>query len=170
MSMTLRHLLSVYAIPIGLGLGLLWAWARNRGRAHEVTPIDVTDPRWLEAIAKARSTVSEMRALYEAGASDLYVKYPLTTKAGGVEHVWGRLLVLSPADMEVSLETQPIEAPIGDAPFVVPVSAIEDWQLILPDGRIRGGFTTRAQIEIAKSTGAPMPAHLSGLEGKFMDA
>lgn len=71
--MTLRDFLSTYAFPIGVGLGLLWAWARNRGRLHAGTPIDVSDPRWSEAIAKARGTVGDMRCLFETGASDLYV-------------------------------------------------------------------------------------------------
>lgn len=168
--MTLRDFLGTYAIPIGVGLGLLWAWARNRGRMHVVTPIDVTDSRWSAAVEKARSTISEMQALHVAWPSEMYVKYPLKTKTGSIEHVWGRLLALSADDMSVSLETQPIEAPVGTAPFVVPVSDLEDWQLVLPDGRIRGGFTTHAQIEIAKTTGAAIPSHISELEGKFVDA
>jgi hypothetical protein len=168
--MTLRDFLSTYAIPIGVGLGLLWAWARNRGRLRVVTAVDVTDARWSEAIARARSTLSEMRSLHDAWASEMHVKYPLKTKTGSIEHVWGRLISLSANEMTVSLETQPIEAPVDAAPFTVPVSDLEDWQLVLPDGRIRGGFTTRAQIEIAKASGAPVPSHVSELEGRFVDA
>jgi hypothetical protein len=148
----LRDFLSTFAIPIGVGLGLLWVWARIRAQMHVVTPIDVTDSRWSEAIAKARSTIPEMRALHVAWPSEIYVKYPLNMETGSIEHVWGRLLALSTDEMRVSLETKPIEAPVGAAPFVVPVSALEDWQLVLPDGGIRAGYTTRAQIEIAKTT------------------
>jgi hypothetical protein len=60
-----------------------------------------------------------------------------------------------------------MEAPVGAAPFVVPVSELEDWQLVLPDGRIRGGFTTRAQIEIAMTSGAAIPSHISELEASL---
>lgn len=168
--MTMRDFLSAYAIPIGVALGLLWAWARRRGKLHVVTPIDVNDPRWSEAIARARNTIEEMRALFMAGTSDMYVKYQLATKSRSVEHVWGRLLELSAHDMKVSLETRPIEAPVGAAPYSVPIADLEDWQLVLPDGKIRGGFTTQAQIEIAKATGARIPAHISELEGRFVDA
>lgn len=168
--MMLRDFLSSHSILIGVGLGLLWAWARNRGRRHVVTPIDITDSRWCEAIAKARNTISEMRALHAARTSEMYVKCPLTTKTGSIEHVWGRLLELSPTHMKVSLETQPTEAPPGAAPLTVPISDLEDWQLLLADGMIRGGFTTRAQIEIAKATGAVLPSHIAELEGKFIDA
>ena len=95
--MTLRSFLSAYAIPIGVGLGLLWAWARGREKRHAVIPIDVNDPRWLEAISQARSTTEEMRCLFAEREADIYVKYPLTTKSGSTENVWGRLLELSPA-------------------------------------------------------------------------
>lgn len=168
--MNVRDFLSTFAIPIGVGLGLLWAWARNRGRMYTVTPTDVNDPRWTEAIARARSTLPEMRALHEEWASEMYVKYPLNTTAGTIEHVWGRLLSLSAEEMKVTLETPPIHSPVGTAPYVVPLSDLEDWQLVLPDNKIRGGFTTRAQIEIAKTTGASVPSHISELEGRFVDA
>ena len=168
--MPVRDFLSTFAIPIGVALGVLWAWARNRGQMHVVTPTDVNDPRWTEAIARARRTLPEMRALYEEWGSEMYVKYPLSTKAATIEHVWGRLLSLSAEEMQVTLETPPTHAPVGAAPFVVPVSDLEDWQLVLPDSKIRGGFTTRAQIEIAKTTGAPVPSHISELEGRFVDA
>lgn len=137
---------------------------------HMVTPTDISDPRWTEAVARARSTLPEMRVLYETWASEMYVKYPVNTTAGTIEHVWGRLLSLSADEMIVSLETRPTHAPVSSEPFVVPVSDLEDWQLVLPDERIRGGFTTRAQIEIAQATGTSIPSQLAELEGRFVDA
>lgn len=157
-----------WAILAGIALLLLWQWARAR-RRRAGTPIDPNDPRWAEAIAKARNTTEQMRHLFADGAADVYVKYPLRTKSGNIEHVWGKLLELSPQDMKVSLETQPIERPDATAPFSVPVAEIEDWQFMQPDGKIRGGFTTRAQIEIARATGAKVPAHVAELEGRFVD-
>jgi hypothetical protein len=158
-----------YAIPIGLALGLLWMWARARGRRRAGIPIDPSDPRWAEAVARARSTIEEMRRLHAIGSAQMYVKYPLHTKSGSTEHVWGKLLELSAQDMKVSLETRPVQPPSAAPPFTIPLAELEDWQLVQSDGGIRGGFTTRAQIQIARSAGAKLPAHIAELEGRFVD-
>ena len=169
--MALRGFLSSYAIPIGLALGLLWAWARSR-RVHVVMPVDPSHPRWSEAVARARASVDEMRRLFADGVSEVLVKYPLRTKSGTTEHVWGKLLELEPEGMKVSLETQTI-APLSPEvapPFSVAVADLEDWQVMQPDGKVRGGFTTQLQIEVARETGAKVPAHVAELEGRFIDS
>jgi hypothetical protein len=42
----------------------------------------------------------------------------------------------------------------------VRAAEIEDWQVELEDGTIRGGFTTLAQAEIAKREGQSVPSHV----------
>jgi uncharacterized protein YegJ (DUF2314 family) len=156
-----------WVILVVITIGVLW-WARARSRS-KATPIDPNDPRWAEAIAKARNTVDEMRNVFADGAGEVYVKYPLRMKSGSIEHVWGKLIELSAQDMKASLETHPIGRPEGTAPFSVPLSEIEDWQFMQPDGRIRGGFTTRAQIAIARATGGKIPPHVAEMEQRFVD-
>jgi hypothetical protein len=157
-----------WAVLVVIAVGVLWFWARARSRSRG-TPVDPNDPRWAEAIAKARSTVEEMRGLFADGAAEVYVKYPMRMKSGGIEHVWGKLLELSAQDMKASLETQPIGRPEAAPPFSVPLGEIEDWQFMQPDGKIRGGFTTRAQIEIARATGGNIPPHVAEMEKRFVD-
>jgi hypothetical protein len=40
---------------------------------------------------------------------------------------------------------------------------------MLPDGRIRGGFTTQLMISMAREAGAAPPAQISAMEGRFVD-
>jgi len=74
--MTLRDVLSTYALPIGLGLGLLWAWERQRRTSKTARPVDTNDPIWLGAIAAAKASREEMLRLHSLHGSELFVKYP----------------------------------------------------------------------------------------------
>jgi len=167
--MALRDLLSTYAIPIGLGLGLLWAWSRQRGKSQTGQPVDTSDPLWLGAIAAARASQDQMRQLHEQHGSNLFVKYPLVARNGEVEHVWGALLESTPESLKVGLITPPVGGLQAEPPFVIASSVLEDWQVVLPDGKVRGGFTTQAQIALTLRSGRPVPDHVRQLEGKFLD-
>jgi hypothetical protein len=110
-----------------------------------------------------------MRSLHATYGTDLFVKYPLTAKNGEVEHVWGPLLDSTNDPIMVGLATPPVGGIKHAPPFGVPSGDLEDWQLVLPDGKVRGGFTTQAQIELARKGGWPVPHNISHMEGKFLD-
>jgi len=167
--MTLRSFLSTFAAPIALGLGLLWAWERARSQKHKVTPIDPNDPLWKSAIQHASDTIPLMRELFSQYGTEMQVKYPLTTDSGQIEHVWGQLISLDASTMTVTLATQPINAVSARPPFGIPLADIEDWQFVSSNGQVRGGFTTQAQIAIAKKTGSSIPPHIAESESKFVD-
>jgi len=167
--MALRDVLSTYAIPIGLGLGLLWAWFRQRGKSQTGRPVDTNDALWLGAIAAARESQDEMRRLHAAHGPDLFVKYPLIAKNGEIEHVWGPLLESTHQSLKVGLATPPVGGLKTEPPFAINPSDLEDWQLVLPDGKVRGGFTTQAQIALTLKSGWAVPDHVKQLEGKFVD-
>jgi len=167
--MALRDILSTYALPIGVGLGLLWAWSRQRGKSQTGRPVDTNDPLWLGAIAAARASQDEMRRLHGTHGSDLFIKYPLIAKNGEVEHVWGPLLESTHESLRVGLATPPVGGLNSEPPFTIASSDLEDWQLVLPDGKVRGGFTTQAQIALTKKSGWAVPDHVKQLDGKFVD-
>ena len=125
------------------------------------------DPLWSAAVARARETAQEMQQLHAAGHLVL-VKFPFQTDQNEREHVWGSVLGVSEQALRVNLETPP-RRHRGKAPseLTVPIAELEDWQVELPDGSIRGGFTTQAEIELARREGRPVPAHIAGMEGRF---
>jgi hypothetical protein len=167
--MALRDVLSTYALPMGIGLGLLWAWSRQRSKSQTGLPVDTDDPLWLGATAAARASQDEMRRLHEMHGSDLFVNYPLTAKNGELEHVWGPLLEATPQSLKVGLATPPVGGLLAEPPFAIASSDLEDWQLVLPDGKVRGGFTTQAQIALTLKSGRVLPDHVKQFEGKFVD-
>ena len=139
---------------------------RNASRGSFVKP---DDPLWSAATARARETVSDMRQLHTNGQLVL-VKFPFQTNTGGREHVWGSVMALSGDSVRVNLETLPRQHR-GSAPgeLTVPLAELEDWQVEMPNGSIRGGFTTRAEIEIARREKRPVPAHIADMERRFID-
>jgi hypothetical protein len=133
--------------------------------------IDFSKPPWSEAKAKAQQTVPVLRELFATHGSAIMVKYPLKTTRGENEHVWGALLELGETTLSATLDTplrqgKPLESP----PFSVALSELEDWQLELPNGAIRGGFTIRLDIQLAREQGRAVPDHVAAMEHRLVDA
>ena len=115
-------------------------------------------------------TIPTLRELHASSQQPAWVKYAIANAAGETEHVWGELQVIDTTSFRATLET-PLRggAPNDRPPFTLPLSVLEDWQLQLPDGRIRGGFSTQAEIALARRTGQPIPGHVAAMEGRFVD-
>jgi hypothetical protein len=141
-------------------------WLRGDGPI----PIDPKDPLWRLSTSRAQATFAVMKELFSDKSLQVLVKYPMTPASGQREHVWGLLIDLSDSEMKVTLETPPVtgdQTPPKD--LKVPVNELEDWQVQLPDGKIRGGFTTQAQMSIAKRAKLRLPWYIRQMEGRFVD-
>lgn len=134
------------------------------------TFIDPTDPLWVRAVARARDTLPTLRELHQA-REDCGVKFAFQTDGGTNEHVWGELVEIGETSFRATIETPPI-GHRGPLPKVVelPFDALEDWIVQYPDGRIRGGFTTLAEIMIRERDGLPLPPHVAGFKSHLIDA
>jgi hypothetical protein len=141
--------------------------ARERSSGSWPSP---DDPLFLEAVQRARTSIGSLRALMSNGHELVFVKYPFTTDSGQVEHVWGKPLKLGESDMEVTIETPPIahRGPVPES-LAMSLDSLEDWQAELPDGALRGGFTTRAEIQIRRERGERIPRRISRMERPFVD-
>lgn len=132
--------------------------------------IDTSQPAWIEAVAKARAAVPTLRELFAQREAPVDVKYSLQNSAGDTEHVWGELLELADDEFSADLRTPLIRGRlVSPPPFRLPLSALEDWQVELPDGRIRGGFTTQLEIALARRDGRHVPDHVANMEKRFVD-
>lgn len=144
-------------------------WFGVRHTAQEPTAISPEDPLWRAAIARARATVVTMRQLHDEGRV-VWVKFPLGDAAAEREHVWGLLLALEADSLRCTLETPPASVPAPQpSELVVPLRELEDWQVLLDDGAIRGGFTTYAQVQIADRDGKPVPRHVREMVTRMTD-
>jgi hypothetical protein len=157
-------LVAILALPFALGF-----WIRQRQRAR-VTAIDPNSAEWQAAVSRARTTLPLLRELFPAHPEQTLVKIAVATGSGSREHVWAQLKELGPDTLTATIVT-PVLDPRSEAgkAVVVPLTELEDWHVLLLDGRIRGSFTTQAQIQVCRATGQPIPRELRGIEGRLVD-
>jgi|SRR5688572_24881095 len=153
-----------------LVVSLVVLLARRSGGSRAGSYIDTSQPAWIDAVARARAAVPVLRELFAAREAPVDVKYALQNSAGDTEHVWGELLELADDEFCANLRTPLLRGRlVSSPPFRLPLSALEDWQAELPDGRIRGGFTTQLEIALARRDGRHIPDHIANMEKRFVD-
>ena len=138
--------------------------------ASRGTFIDPDSIEWRNAVSKARSTLPILRELCDANANAAWVKYEVMTTEGTKEHVWGELQFLGEDSFRATLETPLVAGePIDDMTDGLPLSALEDWVVTLPDGTVRGAYTMQVELEFAKREGLPVLPHIAAMDGRFCD-
>jgi hypothetical protein len=153
-------------LVVALAFGY-WLWHRRQNR---VTAIDPNSPEWQAATERARATLPLLRELLPLHPDQSLVKVAVANRKGSQEHVWAQLQELGPDALRATLVTPLLEPAPGQPQLLtLPLVAIEDWRVLLPDGRIRGSFTTRAQIEVCRATGQRVPRHLRDIESRLVD-
>ncbi|MFN7844353.1 MAG: hypothetical protein ACK5N9_21755, partial [Pirellula sp.] len=111
-----------------------------------------------------------LQELCESDNNAAWVKYELKTSEGTTEHVWGELQFLGEDSFRATLETPLVAGePIDDITEGMPLSALEDWVVTLPDGTVRGAFTMQVELEVAKREGLPLLPHIAAMDGRFCD-
>jgi uncharacterized protein YegJ (DUF2314 family) len=126
------------------------------------------DPLLLAAIARARQTTPLMLELHARHANVL-VKFAFQSDAGETEHVWGEVARIEGEIVTARLINHPVthQGPLPAA-MTVPLMELEDWQVFEPGGDVRGGFSTRAIIDLCRRDRRPIPPELRRL--RFVDS
>jgi hypothetical protein len=120
------------------------------------------DPLMVTALGEARRTWSVFLRLYRDYPRTTIVKFRLRTTAGNIENVWGDLLELDGERATISLRTPPVgKMEARDPRMMVPVSDVVDWQVMFPDGTLRGGFTQQATFRILERDRGRLPRKLA---------
>jgi hypothetical protein len=132
--------------------------------------VDPDSEEWRQALRKTQQSIPVLRKLQSEVTVPVLVKYAVSSSTGEIEHVWGELERIDDSHFRATLETPMLSGDPGSAPpFDLPLSALEDWVVTLPDGSIRGGFTAQAEILWAKRRGDPIPQHIAAMDGRFRD-
>jgi hypothetical protein len=177
MGTVIAHLV-VGVVVIWLGRRLHWPWwavaaglataaivvhaILERGRRAPghlgATAVAHDDPLMVAALDEARRTWSTFLRLYREHPETSIVKFRLRTTSGEIENVWGDLLELDAERATVSLRTPPIgKTDVRDPRITVPLADIVDWQVMFPDGTLRGGYTQQATFRIIERDRGRLP-------------
>jgi uncharacterized protein YegJ (DUF2314 family) len=134
-------------------------------------PVADDDPLMAAARRKARETFAEFLALYPAHQADAMVKFRFETDHGTRENLWADLVSIDGQTATIYVRTPPRQ---HGGPFErrqqIPAERIIDWQIEMPDGTIRGGYTNRALFQIYKREAGAMHPKLLAVYRRFQDA
>jgi uncharacterized protein YegJ (DUF2314 family) len=126
------------------------------------------DPLMLSALEEAKRTWPQFLKLFASHPADSLVKFRLTTTTDHIENVWGDLLELGGETATVYLRTLPVgEAAIANRRMSIPVTDIVDWQVMVPDGSLRGGFTQQATFRIMERENGPLTPKFAEQLGRY---
>ena len=141
----------VVAMLLGV-IAVHWFWERFVFAPFDylgVMPFSPDDPLMETARTRARETFGEFLELFPHHKQDSMVRFRFETDIGEVEYVWGDLSEINSAAAKVYLRTFPIQhrGPL-DRAMDVSRENIDDWQIELRDGSLRGGFTNQASFKV----------------------
>lgn len=147
----------VLAALVVLLAGWWWFIGRNKPK-YPPLEIDDDDPLMLAAMEEAKSTIAKFLALLSSEHSEAQVKVPFTTSSGVVEHLWAEVLEVKDNVLSVRYYTPPVthEGKL-DRLHDHNISEIEDWVVILANGKIHGGFTQRVMFKRGREQWGELP-------------
>lgn len=133
----------------------------GRNRHLGAAPISTDDPLMLAALDDAKRTWPQFLELFRQHPRDSLIKFRLRTKSGEIENVWGDLLELTPETAIAYLRTLPVgDVDLPSRRLTVPPIDIVDWQVMVADGSLRGGFTQQATFRIMERENGSLPRKL----------
>lgn len=123
-----------------------WRWLRYKGKGiEEVIPPDLKCPELDTSVKLAQASLPEFIEEVEKGIDGAYIKFPLQTPQGLIEHIWAYVHFHRDGRFNVTLANDPIdEEQDSEGRRDVPAEEVEDWQIMSPDGSIRGGYSIAA--------------------------
>lgn len=150
--------------------GLAWRWRVRRTLPRPLV-IDDEAPEMKAARDTARKHIGDFVALFREHPEDALIKWAFTTPRGTREYLDAKVLAIEGDALRVRLVSPPMSAEVEiERDRVVPLSDVADWVVTLPNGKRRGGYTTRVRFDLAKEEWGGLPDELIDEEKKFTDA
>lgn len=151
-------------IVIAAFAAAVWLLARWRSPRPEFPPLNTApdDPLMLDALEKAKASMSDFKRLLREPRQDALVKVRFVSSSNQVEHLWAEVLeVLGDNELGVRLITPPVtHSGQLDRLWRCLYEDVEDWQIRDAGGRVHGGFSQRAMFAIARREGVKLPRKL----------
>jgi uncharacterized protein YegJ (DUF2314 family) len=148
-----------------------WRWLMDEGPGIETLQIDPEAPELSRSVQQARQTMPGFLAEVRRHADGAYIKFPLLTDAGVTEHIWAYVHHYADGVFNVSLTNTPFTQTAAiDQRRDVAEADVEDWQIMTPEGRIKGGYSLRALFEHVERKGIRLNRTMRKQRALFLDA
>jgi uncharacterized protein YegJ (DUF2314 family) len=122
--------------------------------ALDVMPVEEGNPEIARASQRAQANLSTFWNYLAQNRYECFVKFPMQTTDGQVEHIWAVVHSRADGSVVVSLANNPVDQPRDASDRrVISVNDIEDWQVVISDSETRGGYSIGALERIARSQG-----------------
>ena len=87
------------------------------------------------------------------------------------EHIWAYVHFYKDDRFNVSLANDPVDAEAeSDGRRDVPLDEVEDWQIMQPDGKIRGAFSLIAILEYHENQRHTLSPRMKKQKAQLLDA
>lgn len=158
-------------IPIAC-LVVGWKWVRYQGKGiDEITPPDLKCPELEESVKRASATMGTFLSEVDKGIDGAYIKFPLITPQGLTEHIWAYVHFFRDDHFNVSLANTPIdEQQASEGRRDVPLTEVEDWQIMQPDGKIKGAHSLIALFRYHENHGVTLSPLMKKQKSQLLDA
>lgn len=158
----------IFVVFVALLAAWWWFIGRNKPK-YPPLEIDDNDPLMLEAMEEAKSTIAKFLVLLSREYSEAQIKVPFTTSSGVVEHLWAEVLEVKENILSVRYYTPPMTHE-GELARLHNhnISEIEDWVVILANGKIHGGFTQRVMFKRGREQWGDLPPELAAQESRYL--
>lgn len=149
-----------------------WKWVRYEGKGiEEVTPPDLKCQELDESVVIAKNTISIFVQEVDKGIDGAYIKFPLKTPQGLIEHIWSYVHFFREDQFNVSLVNKPYDdQQQSEGRHNVPLSDVEDWQIIQPDNKIKGAFSLIALFKHHENRGLKLTPRMKKQKAQLIDA
>ncbi len=145
-------------------------WIRDGGPGVEHVPPDFKCDELVASLGKARQALPWFLEQVAKNVDGAYVKFALSTPNGSTEHIWAYVHSFRNDVFNVSLANDPYDqSQESTGRRDVPLADLEDWQVIYPDGRIRGAYSVLALFENFESRGK-LSRRMRKQRAQFLDA
>lgn len=162
---------SVFQLVVPLAMVWFgWRWMRDIGPGIETLQIPPDAPELVASVGHARRTLPRFLEAVSRHEDGAYVKFPLHTDDGRVEHIWAYVHHHADGVFNVSLANAPVFQSPVETRRDVPESEMEDWQIMRSDGRIEGGYSLRALFEHVDRNGIHLNRTMRRQRAQIMDA
>jgi uncharacterized protein YegJ (DUF2314 family) len=168
-----NHFRSIFQLLVPIAfITFGWRWIRYQGPGiEEVTRPDFHCRELEESLEQAKKSIAYFLQEVAKNVDGAFIKFPMKTANGSTEHIWAYVHSYCDGIFNVSLANQPRDArELERSRRDVPAGAVEDWQIMYPDGRIKGAYSLIALFRHRENQQQTLSPKMRKQKAQLIDA